>query len=177
MNNEIINGVNDTQEENKPMTKEELNAIISEMPEKVSIGDAVWFRDPLKKMPLWPMKDVTNIMEVFPNEAVVDGHLVCKYDNAWQRKRGVTPTKEDYENLFDKCTQIEVEGDNGILLKDKAGVYFYLPEGEYWTSSLTINDVGKYLPYSITVADGKPEISITSEPSALHNIICIDKDV
>ena len=85
MNNEIINGVNDTQEENKPMTKEELNAIISEMPEKVSIGDAVWFRDPLKKMPLWPMKDVTNIMEVFPNEAVVDGHLVCKYDNAWQK--------------------------------------------------------------------------------------------
>ncbi len=65
------------------MTKEELQSFIKQFPDKVSFYDGVnWFTKPIKRRPWYKMKDVTNIFEIMPDEAIEDDHLVIKYDNA-----------------------------------------------------------------------------------------------
>ena len=157
------------------MTKEELQSFIKQFPDKVSFYNGVnWFTKPIKRRPWYKMKDVTNIFEIMPDEAIEDDHLVIKYDNAYNCMLCQTPSIEDYKQILNTCNKIDVEGDCGVLLS-KEGKYLYLAEGKYWTSSFKRDQVGKIHPIHIIVSHGKIEYSTRHGVNALLNIIPIEK--
>ena len=158
------------------MTKENLDKIVANLPEKVRIGTMTWYKEPLKLMPWWRMPNPGTYTPL-PLDAVEDMHLVSKYDNAFWRNKGCTPSEEDFNQLFAECECVPVDGDDGVLLRDNNGNYFYLPAGEFWTSTAQQNDVGEYLPLSLCIDNGKHQIRQNYEPhSAQLMIISIKKE-
>ena len=155
------------------MEKDELRTIIDGIPEKVKIEDDTWNKEPIHATTLWPKKNIYNILEMLPIEAIEDGHLASKYDNA-AKKNGKTPSVEDFKHLFSACAQVKTDDDNGILLQDNVGNYFYIPEGEYWTSSLLSDDVGQYHPISLIVKRGSCRFEPKYNPSKKLPILYID---
>lgn len=157
------------------MTKEELQAIISKQPKKVSFNDGIeWYTEPLIKNPWYKMKDVTNIMEFIPDEAIEEGHLAIKYDNAYNYNRGQTPSVEDYNQLLNNCDMITIEGDGGVLLS-KNGKYLYFAEGRYWTSSFEKDNVDRIHPIHIVVSNGEIRCSTGLEYRTLLKIMSIER--
>lgn len=157
------------------MTKEELQAIISQLPEKVSFNDEIeWYTKPLKNKSWYKMKDVTNIMESIPNEAIEGNYLAIKYDNAYNCNRGQTPSIEDYKQLLNNSDMITIEGDGGVLLS-KSGKYLYFAEGRYWTSSFKKDNVNRIHPIHIVVSNGEMKCSTELEYRTLLNIMCIEQ--
>lgn len=138
------------------MNKEELQTVLMQMPETVTIEDRfVWYSKPLKQMPWWKMTDSSNILERFPVEACDNSKLALEYDNAYCMNHGIPPSVEDYQRLFDICEIIPVEGDGGILL-NKDGVHFYIAEGVYWTNHADFRGETLYpSPFILEVNNGK----------------------
>lgn len=160
---------------NDMITKEKLNTILEEMPDKVCLNGSVeWYTKPLTKKSWFKMKDKTDILESIPDEALEESQLSIKYDNASFCNQGETPSIEDYEQLFNECKIITVEDDGGVLLK-KDGKYIYFSEGEYWTSSFERNDVGQILPIHIVISKSGIESSKKQGFRSLLNIMPIKK--
>lgn len=160
---------------NDMITKEELNTILEKMPETVRFNESVeWYTKPLTKKSWFKMKNVSNIFEAIPDKALDGTHLSKKYDNAYFCNQGVTPSIEDYEQLFNDCGIIQVEDDGGVLLK-KDGKYIYFKEGKYWTSSFERNDVEQILPIHIVISKSGIESSQKQGFRSLLNIMPIKK--
>lgn len=158
------------------MTKEELQRIIGQQPERVSFGKGFeWYTKPLKMKPWCKIKDITNIMEFIPDNAIEEDHLAIDYDNAYVFNQGQTPSKEDYEQLQCVCEKINIEGDNGILLS-KDGKYLYFAEGKYWTSSFEKDNIGKIHPIHMVVSNGNMKLSTELGFRVILPIMCINKD-
>lgn len=155
------------------MVNEQFQTIIKQLPEKVCFAENIeWYTNPLKGKTWCKMQDVTNIFEKMPDNAIVGDSLAIEYDNAYEVNRGVTPSVEDYKQLSAVCDIVNVENDDGILLL-KEGKYLYLEEGEYWTSSIIYDEVGKPTPIHVKISKGKMHFSTDFVFSAKLNIMPI----
>lgn len=156
------------------MTKEELQEIIKQMPEKVSFDEVTeWYTKPLEKMYWYKREDVANIYETIPDKAIEDGELAPKWDNAYNRNRGRTPSIEDYETLLRVCKQIKLDGDDGILLS-KDEKYLYFAKGEYWTRNIEKDNENKIIPIHIVVSKGKMAFSTKFKETARLDIMSVE---